>query len=82
MEAIFIVFFSEWLVMQYYRNALEQAVDIAAPLRKEGAAPEILCVRFQRSPYIDDHVLPGLLYTTFHAGRNTPGVLANNLKTF
>jgi hypothetical protein len=32
MEAIFIVFFSEWLKMEYYGRSLEQAVDIAAPL--------------------------------------------------
>jgi hypothetical protein len=67
--------------MEYNGRPLEQPIDIASPLREKRAASKILHMRLQRSPYIDYEILPGLLDTTFYAGRNASWMLANNFKT-
>src|SRR5712691_3902068 len=54
---------------------------MTAPLRKEWAAPKALCVCFQRSPDVDEHILSGLLDAAFHPSRNTLRVLANHFYT-
>src|ERR1700676_3872307 len=54
---------------------------MAAPLREEWAAPKALCMCFQRSPDVDEHILSGLLDAAFYASRDTFRMLANHFYT-
>jgi hypothetical protein len=61
-------------------GSLEQAVDVTAPLWEEWAAAEILSMRFERCPDVDEHVLIGPLDAAFHPCGDAFGVLANDIQ--